>query len=229
MPEFDATRLEVKFAIRNTSPRNLHRLFCRIPTKVDLLYPVRKVNSIYFDTFNFDALESNREGITDRAKVRYRWYGENDSSGLGALEVKMKRNRETCKLRYPLCGVSVLEPGRTVSDSLARRIGTNLPPEGRLWLQSRPFATIKNAYFRHYFVGDQGRIRITVDRNQIAWNVLDTSGLRWGGGIGVPGVIIEIKFAPRDADYAKWIIGHLGLAPSKHSKYLASLESIALA
>ena len=37
-------------------------------------FPIRRVNSIYFDNSNFDDLNSNLSGISNRSKARLRWY-----------------------------------------------------------------------------------------------------------------------------------------------------------
>jgi VTC domain len=228
MPEIDPVRRELKLLVGSTDQNYLHHLLSRIPTPITPLHPPRRINSIYFDTFTFDSFESNREGITNRTKVRYRWYGDGESSPSAALEIKMKRNKETWKVRYPTPGNHPLPAERTGMDSLARSVTRHLTPEGRLWLQSRPYATIKNAYYRQYYAARQGRIRITVDTDQLAWSSRGPSGWDWGQGVRISGAVIEIKFAPLDADYAAYIVGHLGLRLCKHSKYVASLESIAI-
>ena len=39
-----------------------------------LLYPIRQVNSIYFDTINLDFYLNSEEGVLPRKKIRLRWY-----------------------------------------------------------------------------------------------------------------------------------------------------------
>ena len=39
-------------------------------------YPQRKVNSIYFDDLNFSAIRENLDGVSNKKKIRVRWYGE---------------------------------------------------------------------------------------------------------------------------------------------------------
>ena len=36
-------------------------------------FPARQINSIYFDTFNYDAYMDNLSGTSIRKKIRYRW------------------------------------------------------------------------------------------------------------------------------------------------------------
>lgn len=44
------------------------------------LFPARQVNSVYFDTTNFNLFHDSEEGVLPRKKVRVRWYGSNTSS-----------------------------------------------------------------------------------------------------------------------------------------------------
>ncbi len=40
------------------------------------IYEKRKVNSIYFDTNDFKFFEENINGVSQRKKVRLRWYND---------------------------------------------------------------------------------------------------------------------------------------------------------
>ena len=53
-------------------------------------YPEREVNSIYFDQ-NFSSLIENIEGISNREKLRLRWYGDNFKVNSFYIEKKIKR------------------------------------------------------------------------------------------------------------------------------------------
>ena len=56
-------------------------------------YQKRWVNNIYFDSNGFDCFQANVSGISSRAKVRYRWYGDFLRSKKGSVEIKRKRKR----------------------------------------------------------------------------------------------------------------------------------------
>ena len=53
-------------------------------------FPPRRVNNVYFDTLDLLALDENIAGISQRCKVRYRWYGHHQLPEAGALEFKNK-------------------------------------------------------------------------------------------------------------------------------------------
>ena len=66
-------------------------------------YPNRFVNSIYFDDTEFTAVRDNLAGISDRYKIRVRWY--NDAENLlsnPGLEVKIREGRLGYKKHFLL-------------------------------------------------------------------------------------------------------------------------------
>jgi len=54
------------------------------------LYPSRKINSIYLDTLDYNFIRDNIDGISDRKKIRFRWY--NDDTKNIFFEIKNKKN-----------------------------------------------------------------------------------------------------------------------------------------
>ena len=78
-------RQEIKFVF---SLRNFFTL--RIEKKLKKIYPTRIVNSIYFDTNNFDFFQKSEEGLSPRKKIRVRYYNEFNNNLL--LETKITNN-----------------------------------------------------------------------------------------------------------------------------------------
>ena len=75
-------------------------------------YCPRMVNSLYFDTPNYDFASSNMSGESKRIKVRARWYSELDENFLDGLlsdskvftfEVKRKINSLSDKVNIVNC------------------------------------------------------------------------------------------------------------------------------
>ena len=58
----------------------------------------RKVNSIYFDK-NYQSLIDNLEGISERKKLRIRWYGDENKFKSFFIEEKIKKNFLSSKIR----------------------------------------------------------------------------------------------------------------------------------
>ena len=53
-------------------------------------YPDRTISSIYLDTVNYDFAKDNINGVSERKKIRFRWY--NDDLDKIYIEEKNKRN-----------------------------------------------------------------------------------------------------------------------------------------
>ena len=65
-------------------------------------YPQRKVNSIYFDDANFSSIRENLNGVSDKKKIRIRWYGIEKKLTKPQLEIKGKKGSETRKRNYSI-------------------------------------------------------------------------------------------------------------------------------
>ena len=69
-------RFERKFIIPYNK-KNLLDYFLKIhPLNIKKLYDNRVINNIYLDDLNFKFFKDNIDGISDRIKIRIRWYGE---------------------------------------------------------------------------------------------------------------------------------------------------------
>ncbi len=63
-----------------------------------ILYPKREINSVYFDTDNFDFYLNSEEGVLPRKKIRVRWYNQNRSkifkeTKISSIEGRFKINK----------------------------------------------------------------------------------------------------------------------------------------
>ena len=66
------------------------------------IFNSRIVNSIYFDDVNLSSINENLDGISEKTKIRIRWYGDSKIIKNPILEIKKKRefyvNKETIPL-----------------------------------------------------------------------------------------------------------------------------------
>ena len=67
-------RIETKFLAKEYQLNNLTFLLNR--NGFFNSFPIREVNSIYYDNVRLDCLKDNLTGITPRRKFRLRWYGK---------------------------------------------------------------------------------------------------------------------------------------------------------
>ena len=69
-------RFERKFIIPYEK-KNLLDYFLKIhPLNIQKLFDDRVINNIYLDDLNFNFFKDNIDGISDRIKIRVRWYGK---------------------------------------------------------------------------------------------------------------------------------------------------------
>ena len=86
-------RIELKATLRSTDIDVLENWIIS-KTTLSSSFPARRINNIYFETHSYDSVVDNIDGISNRTKVRYRWYGESNSNiSNGTMEFKRKKNK----------------------------------------------------------------------------------------------------------------------------------------
>lgn len=217
-------RREIKFVSYDTEyHRMLHWLKLN-PVGFWSPYPDRTVNNIYFDTTELSAYAENLSGVASRSKVRYRWYGDNKSPCAGTLEIKRKRNQFGWKIRYPI-ERAPYSPGADWRQVRAALM-SQLPADGRYWLQQASFPVLINRYRRRYFVSADQSIRATMDTENTVW---DQRSKRWpdlgAAGRPSPVLIIEFKFGTESRDMASDMLTGIPIRVSRCSKYISGVTS----
>jgi hypothetical protein len=219
-------RREVKFVARASELDRLLAWLRLHRAGFRRAFPPRWVNNLYFDSYDYSAFSENLVGGSERAKVRYRWYGDSLTPDSGALEVKVKRNVFGWKLRYAISR-SPYRPGVTLN-AVVRALRDGLPTEGRLWLEANPMPVLINRYLRRYLVSSDESVRVTVDTDQ---SVRDQR-LRSQPNVSrhsrpADTLVVEFKFAPHQFDVASaWLQG-IPIRVSRHSKYIQGVVAIA--
>jgi len=216
-------RLELKFTAETVRRHELlawlrmHRIAFRTA------YPPRWVNNIYFDSHDLAAFRLNTAGVGTRVKARYRWYGDAFPVSAGALEIKEKRGRLGWKRSFPV----EHPPSGTYWRSIARSIRTALPPKGRLWLDGYPCPVLINRYLREYLVSGDGKLRVTLDRDQTVTDQRIRQRPAAFPPVNLPEVLVlEIKCLEDAHDSAETLAAGLPLRASRHSKYAAGAETL---
>ena len=187
------------------------------------LHHPRTVHNIYLDSPALRLYFLNGDGVTERTKVRIRWYGA-DSGTLPQpiLEFKMKQGllgwKESFRLQpfcldNTFCGAALQEVFHE----------SKLPPEVMRRLGGLE-PSLLNSYHRSYFKSADGRYRITRD-----------SGLKFhriGPGHNallcrvahLPVQVLELKYEATDEDGADDVAGGFPFRVSKFSKYALGVE-----
>ena len=209
-------RYEKKFVIEHAHREDVLLNIYEGPFSSVEQHEDRSINSIYFESLEFEAFRDQREGYGQRKKVRLRWYGSPDYIVNPMLEIKSKVGFVGSKLRSKLPDIECdtndfLQSWETLvfsGNKLSPIVVENLEPIAQI------------SYRRKYLLV-QGIVRVTVDDNLafhgISWNERVYPSLH-------PDVIIaEIKY-PLEEENIPWIIGqNLNLRYTKYSKYASCL------
>jgi len=192
-------RQEEKYFLTHEEVGAVFNHFQAAPT-----YPVRQINSVYFDTHGFDSFADSEEGVVPRSKYRYRWYGEANKISLsGALEIKITRehHREKTSRNITLSSTADL--------ALSFR---QLSP-----LVLTPICQV--SYRRAYFENASG-LRFTFDFDLLASLVDGATTMK------IPKTVLEIKYSRDvpDAEYSSL----LGDRRTRFSKYNEAVQTLRL-
>jgi hypothetical protein len=220
-------RHEVKFAAYAIEYAHLKHWLHMHPAGFFSPYPDRQVNNVYFDTWDYRAYAENIAGVSERSKVRYRWYGDSAGPAAGSLEVKQKRNHFGWKLRFAIAEPPY-QPGDEWQD-IRQSIRQRLPMNAQMWLDQNPMPVMINRYRREYYESANRLIRATIDLEQRVYD--QRSG-------AVPNfeypatsqdtLVVEFKFARGDRPSAVRLLAKMPLRIGRHSKYMNAVRAIGL-
>jgi hypothetical protein len=130
-------------------------------------FPPRQVNNIYFDTWDFELKAAHVQGVAERAKLRFRWYGETWLAHDGQLEIKIKKSNLGYKEIQAILGdidisrVSWSE----ILEFLKSRISDRF-----LYILNNTVPVLINLYQREYYVSFDGLVRVTLDYDMRAFS-----------------------------------------------------------
>jgi len=204
-------RYELKYVI---DPRYAYELESKLyshPLCFSKVYTSRYINNIYFDDPYYTSCHDNLAGISDRTKIRYRWYGEQLHSNSGKVEFKIKRNELGGKkyiegIKYH----TLSQLSNDVNDSIGAK--------------DYYIPTIRNQYLRNYYLDITGQYRLTID-TQIAYY------LPIEGSHAIPQhrdkrIIVEIKFDIDKSEALDAVSHYFPFRRTKHSKYVTGLFAL---
>lgn len=219
-------RYEIKFVADVT---DLHAVLSWVtahPAGFAMAHPDRIVNNAYMDTPDLCAYEDNIAGISDREKVRYRWYGDHCHPASGVLEIKCRSDSAGWKWNAPVEHPVDLDTmtWQQFRDVLRANIG----PAYRFLLDSQSMVTVVNRYRRNYFVSRDGKLRLTVDRNiQVFPQIGRTRPALRFAGHKVDALVIEVKCLVEHRFLAAEALADVRWRASRHSKYAVGIASLA--
>lgn len=168
------------------------------------IFPDRYISSIYLDTLNFDFAKNNISGVSERKKIRFRWYNNNIEEI--NMEEKNKINFNVWKT------IKNLKIEIFKKDLLAKLFDY---VDDKLNYQF----VLKTNYKRSYWLSSNKKIRATIDTDLTASPADD-----YLKKIQINDTILEFKFSPTDETYFRnFFINKISFFRSqKYSKYIRS-------
>ncbi len=202
-------RIEKKFVLGKHKDDFVKKLL--LSNGFNKQYPDRVINSIYMDTVNYDFAKDNINGISNRKKIRFRWYNQNLKKIY--IEVKNKRNFNVWK------NIEKVEP-KINEKSLIEYLKKNL--NNMKFKYNNNFnhkLVLKTNYKRSYWLSNNKKIRATIDIN------LNTNSINfYKKKIYINDTVLEFKFSPEDENYFRnFFLNKISfLRSQKYSKYVRS-------
>jgi hypothetical protein len=185
-------------------------------------YPPRQVNNLYLDTRSADALNDVLVGAGERGKLRFRWYGIDDSAVRGVLELKSKSGQVRWKEFAP---VPVTLDLTTISwDEWLRHLRAHAQGNVAAALLYADQPMLINRYMREYYETLDRQVRVTLDYDQRAYsqayhvapNLALLTPLR-------EQVVIEVKAEPAHYQRVSDVLSAFPISTERNSKYVNAL------
>jgi hypothetical protein len=218
-------RYERKFLISELDRYEIESLVKLHPAIFSEIHHQRFVNNIYFDTINLSNYFDNVIGVTQRLKVRIRWYG----GLLGfiekpVLELKIKKGFLGGKLRFPLDSF-YLDSSYSLKAQQEIFAKSSVPDVLLNHLKSLNF-TLLNRYSRKYFESADHKFRITIDFDMVFHKIDYTNNSLIEKIVDYNNTILELKYSDKDDDEARYITNYFPFRMTKSSKYVSGIEKI---
>ena len=218
-------RYERKYYLSGEDYRYVRTLILNHPASFRTVFYPRTINNIYFDTPGFDFFYDNVNGHQLRKKIRIRWYDETFARQEKLmLEYKLKNGLLGDKISYPLADIYTGEGFEFAQ--MRNEIKTcQLPIQVANELLVN-YPTLLNRYIREYFISDDGKCRITLDRD-LSFFRIHSGKNYFNTCYNLSGdMIMEMKYDPVDEPIANAISQKFPFRITKSSKYVIGVQNL---
>tara|TARA_Y100000741_G_scaffold328760_1_gene282208 strand:+ start:3728 stop:4402 length:675 start_codon:yes stop_codon:yes gene_type:complete len=209
-------RFERKWVFRSGNYLALINSLLRSDLFFSNQYPPRKVNSIYFDDFNFSSVRENLDGVSNKKKIRIRWYGKKNQLTKPQLEIKSKKGSETSKRNYVINELNGLNFYETKNLDKIRDL-VNYKTKSKRKLSP----LLSTHYERQYFISNNNKIRATVDYNLQSIYLNNLSQLNIIKNFN-KACILELKYPTKLDKFVRQKLKNITLRLTKNSKFVNS-------
>jgi len=219
-------RYERKFTVPNEfSLKTIEQCVKRNNALFREAFHLRQVNNIYFDTTAYNDYFDNVLGVSDRKKIRIRWYGETFGSiQKPILEIKIKKGLVGDKWSFKLKPF-ILDNNFNNDILLDVFKDSNLPLP---ILESLKMVTptLLNSYLRKYFISATNKFRITIDFELLYYKIEKRFNNFNFKPASDENKIVELKYGLMDDNEASSIVTQFPFRLNKNSKYVNGINTI---
>lgn len=188
-------------------------------------HPTRWVNSLYLDTQSLASYEENLSGISDRRKLRVRWYHALDNTRDARFEIKERRAGKGTKLSFS-AGVD-LRAHALRWPSILKTMYSRLSHEGQALWEKEHSPVLISRYLRQYYISACSAIRATLDTKMQALDQRYSAraNLTQAKSMG-DYVLLELKCDEQHEPLLSALLASCPLRPSRHSKYVNGIRHL---
>lgn len=221
MQQQSLIRHERKFLCEGMSLGEIEWLVKSLPEHFIKSWPDRMVNNVYFDNRAFHLYRLSSEGISNRKKIRIRWYGDTFGENIpSSLEVKSKNGLVVEKLNCRL-GNLTITADRISKNEFTNDVPRTVPLELRSDLRvMKP--VLVNRYMRRYYTSTKLDIRITIDSDLEFALPRHTVSSRFSGRYGSD-IILELKYPTGLDEHVPSVTQRFPFRLARLSKYVQGL------
>jgi hypothetical protein len=186
-------------------------------------YPQRNVSSLYYETYDYSTVKDNISGVSNRKKLRLRWYDDNTRP---KVEIKNKFSRVGNKKTF-LIDLLDKEAINTLSvRGLNQIIFNHLKKNhNETFLLNQFVPVLKVFYEREYYETNRG-LRITIDKNINFSQVSPNQNIHFHKNIKFNKRVMELKFPVDLKSHVNDLIRNLNVTPKRNSKFLLGMSKL---
>jgi hypothetical protein len=188
-------------------------------------HPSRWVNSLYLDLHNLASFEENLSGISQRKKVRIRWYNNLYNANNATLEFKHRQAGKGYKVSYQTNLDFCSSPFNW--SRVLKKCYRELPAEGRVKWGNDQYPVLICRYLRDYYLSRCNRIRATFDKQIEVYDQRFNPRVNLKKPVSLGDyVLLELKCEDQYEQELSNLIATCPLRPSRHSKYVNGVRQL---
>ena len=216
------SRYERKFSVASLTPAELDLIVRLHPSCFSGIYYQRRVNSIYLDNRDLESSLENLYGVSNRAKVRVRWYGDITDKILSPnLEIKLKTGAVGRKIVLPINDFNL---AHSLVDVLKETFNaSNIPEPYKIRLELLE-PSVLVSYLRKYYVSADQKYRLTLDTAMEFYKCSPKNFVTSEGKSD--NSIIELKYSVEEGANAHEVTSKFPFRVTKSSKYVSGVQAL---